>query len=139
MIVGVIEDVARHILLGETPDPMFQAGRAGNRPRPRQGFGVSCVGLKISDIGLRGMLDRISLKRVDIGGCATVSELLGEVPVAQHDDGRHVFHGHSEGLEGGVKTVAGCRRGDDWNRALGVSAEENGQQVALFGLCRRAG
>ena len=43
VVVGVVRDVARLVLLLEAADPVLEARRPGNRPRPRERLGVALV------------------------------------------------------------------------------------------------
>src|ERR687884_1770157 len=50
VIVGIVRDVARDVLLLYAADAVFEAGRAGQRPRPRERALVARVGHEVRRI-----------------------------------------------------------------------------------------
>ncbi len=133
VILRVVADVAGDVLLFQSADAVHQARRARNGPGPGQPL-VAGVGLERMSIGRRaGMLDRNERQFVD-GRNLPGLGAVGDVAVAEQDDGRHVARGDAPGFLGHVKTIGRAAGGDHRQRTLAVAAEQGLEQVGLFGL-----
>ena len=80
VVLGVVGDVAGHVLLLEPTDAVLQAGCARNRPRPRQRLRITQVGEKLAIVAVRlgGELD------VEVAASPAMSGISqGSAPLAR--------------------------------------------------------
>ncbi len=135
MIRGVVRDVAGLEVFLEAADTMHQAGHPGRDPGPRQR-----VRIAIEGDGMRiGITLGRYLRQPDRRQLANIRYSpwfcsIGQVPVTEKDDRRHVPQRDSHGLDRSVEAIPSGTRGDDRHRRVGVPPINCLVEIRLFRL-----
>ena len=145
VVVGrVVGDVAGAVGLLDAADPVLQARRAGDGPRPGQrlaGRAGRAGRLSPSPVPLGSVAKstlQVGQRRRRPGAATARSRWRGSRRTAGSTGVRYVMRDPGR-LDRGVEAVGRRARRDDRHRRLAVAAEHRLQQVGLLGLGRQAG
>ena len=133
VVHAVVGDHARHGVLLEAADAVFEAGRARDRPGADE-LGVAQVRHVLPVVVGRGLVLDLEGLHLTLLGDAERLGAEAKVPVGEHEHRGHPLDGDLEPLQRRVEAVGRAARRDDRHGRLAVAAEERDVEVGLLGL-----
>ena len=137
VVLGVVGDGAGDVGLLEPADPVLEAGRARDRPLPRERLGIAGVRHELALAGRRE-LDR-DVRQVSNARDQPRLGAVRQVGVTQEIHRRPVLERDPSRLDRGMEALRRRRGREHRHGALGVAPEHHHQQVGLLRLRRHPG
>ena len=133
MVVGIITDTALLIFF-QTANSMLQSGLPGDGLLASKSGRVSLI----HDVLLIGIGKRnLKIRKFGNIGYQPRFSSIGDIKIAQENDGRFVGNGYSCRLDSAIKAIGRRMGGDNGDRAVAISRKHALQKIALLVFSRQ--